>query len=94
MYHHATIRALVDEVRRLRDALEHSYATMDRQRKRIEACARERALDEERERARELQDRYYREDVHERAIRDLEKAHRAGDDTEARRAMERLRRGW
>jgi len=93
--HHDTVRALVAEVRRLRDELSNAYETLDDLEERHSRRARTLAEDRyhaETQAAREREDRRYAESQRERALRDLERARNYGDDYAERHALDQLRR--
>jgi len=93
--HHDTMRALVAEVRRLREELDDAYETMDALEERHARRARTLAEDRyhaETQASREREDRRYAEAKRESALRDLEHARYHDDDNAVRHAIDRLRR--
>ena len=95
MLHHDLIRALITEVRELREQVNSLNEALEFSEQAAEYQATRYRRDAEfarEELYRERDNAQYREDQMGRAIRDLEQAERYGNDFAARQARERLSR--
>lgn len=88
--HHKLIRALIDEIRSLREALEYAEEREARnvERHRRSAAEHRAALEDERSR------QSWREFERERTLKELERAQRWGDAAKAERLTRKLWSGW